>query len=221
MIKLNYVPHSMQLEDIAKGKHDRRLVTHAKGAAEFGKQYGGFFMTTMEESNGNWYYWGQNSKFIPAWRHIWQIFEDQGANQYATWVWEPVCREGFPNAMNAEHFYRGDQYVDWIGLSFMAMRSYTPSDGTFDGLMSKTYEQMRKQHPQKPLMQAEFGKSRTWDQPRWLIDAYKSIKTMPGMKAAIYYDNVTQSLNDDHTLSEKSLQTMKEIFKDPYWIMAK
>ena len=84
-------------KEIAQGQHDGYIKKFAQGAAEFGKEYGGFFFTTMEEMNGNWFSWGKNSNFIPAWRHIWQIFEDQGANQYATWVWALYCTEGVPH----------------------------------------------------------------------------------------------------------------------------
>ncbi|MCX5913711.1 MAG: glycosyl hydrolase [Deltaproteobacteria bacterium] len=210
------------LEELARGKRDNYIKEFAKSAAEFGKEHGGFFMTTMEESNGNWYYWGQNRDFVPAWRNIWQIFEDQGANQYATWVWETYCVEANPsNVRDPEQFYPGDKYVDWIGLSAFAKRKYPTTDGPFDSQISKTCERMRKLSPQKPIMQAEFGKTNAYDQPKWLNDAYKSIKQdFPAIKAAIQWDNVSPD-GDDHTLSPKSLQAMKEIFKDPYWIMAK
>jgi hypothetical protein len=36
----------------------------------------------------------------------------------------------------------------------------------------------------------------------------------------LYFDN-TWRLTGDHTLSPKSLGTLKEVFKDPYWIMVK
>jgi len=71
-------------KEIAQGQHDEHIKKFAQGAAEFGKVYGAFFFSTMDEMNGNWFSWGKNSNFIPAWRHIWQIFEDQGANQYGT-----------------------------------------------------------------------------------------------------------------------------------------
>jgi hypothetical protein len=216
------------LDEIVSGKRDSYLIKFAQGATEFGKKHGGFFMTTMEENNGYWYYWGQSSTFIPAWRHIWQVFEDQGANQYATWVWEPSCLE--PSArldiakmQPPEKYYPGDTHVDWIGLSAFSRKGSHGDGMLFEGLIHKTYAEMRKNHPQKPIMQAETGKSQMWDQSKWLIDAYKTIKSMPGLKAAIYWDNVTTISipADDKTLSDKSLQTLKEIFKDPYWIMAK
>ena len=71
-------------------------------------------------------------------------------------------------------------------------------------------------------MVSEFGRTPGSSQPPWLIDAYRSIKNdFPPIRAAIYYDNITNVLTgQDHTLDQKSLSTLKEIFKDPYWIMA-
>jgi len=44
----------------------------------------------------------------------------------------------------------------------------------------------------------------------------------PRIKAEIYYDNITAVYGgQNHTLDQISLNTLKEVFKDPYWIMAK
>jgi hypothetical protein len=210
-------------KEIAQGKHDGYIKKFAQGAQEFGKEYGGFFFSTMEEGNGNWYSWGMNSNFIPAWRHIWQIFEDQGANQYATWIWVVYCPEGLPArwANNPELYYPGDKYVDWIGLNAYSIAGKPTADHTLNGLIRETYRRLFQDHPQKPFMISSFGRTNESNQSRWLINAYSSIKnSFPAIRAAIYYDN-TWRLTGDHTLNPKSLQTLKEIFQDPYWKMAK
>jgi hypothetical protein len=44
------------------------------------------FVSTMRNPNGTYFPWcGRRKEFIRLWRDIWQIFEDEGANQYATW----------------------------------------------------------------------------------------------------------------------------------------
>jgi hypothetical protein len=85
--------------------------------------------------------------------------------------------------------------------------------------------QMHKKHPEKPIMLSMFGRANGHDQPRWLINAYRSIRNdFPEVKAAIHYD-LNQKVFDrywtDSTLTPESVQTLKEIFKDPYWIMAR
>lgn len=123
-------------------------------------------------------------------------------------------------AGDPEQFYPGDKYVDWIGLSAISKPRFNPREATFDDMIYPTYTQMRKDHPQKPIMQAELGRTDRNDQARWLTHAYRSIKNdFPAMKAAIYYGFV--DFGHDSNLNKKSLETLKEIFKDPHWIMAK
>lgn len=210
-------------KEIAQGQLDGYIKKFAQGAAEFGKEYGGFFITTMEEMNGNWFSWGKNSNFIPAWRHTWQIFEDQGANQYATWVWAATCPEGLPSRMvdDPTLYYPGDRYVDWIGLCAFSVAEKPTLDLMLNVLVSETYRRFFKDHPQKPFMISAFGRTNEAYQHRWLINAYRSIrKSFPAIKAVIYHDNTWWGTGD-HTLNPKGLETLKEIFKDPYWIMGK
>jgi hypothetical protein len=209
-------------KEIAQGQHDGTIKKFAQGVLEFGKECGGFFFTTMEEMNGNWFSWGMNSHFIPAWRHMWQIFEDHGANQYATWVWVACCPEGLPahSVDDPKLYYPGEKYVDWIGLIAYSVAG-KPTDHMLNVLIRETYRRLFKDHPQKPFMISSFGRTNETYQYRWLINAYKSMKnSFPAIKAVIYHDN-TWRLTGDHTLNQKSYQSLQNIFKDPYWIMAK
>jgi hypothetical protein len=217
---------SFDPDDVVQGRCDNFIARLAADAAEFGAKHGCFFFTTMVESNAVWWYWSSKPNSAAAIRHIWQIFEDQGANQYATWVWEAFCPARYGTLVaDPEQYYPGDKYVDWIGLNVFAnLKNHYISENTmFSELMSKTYEQMRKNHPQKPIMVSEFGRTPGDNQPLWLVDAFRRMKNnFTPIKAAIYYDNITQLFTgQDHTLDERSLNTLKEIFKDPYWIMAK
>jgi len=210
-------------KEIAQGQHDAYIKAFAQGAAEFGKKYGGFFFTTMDEMNGKWFSWGMDSNVIAAWRHVWQLFEDQGANQYATWVWVTYSYSVLPESMvgNPEPYYPGDRYVDWIGFNTFSVAGTRFSDDSFSNLINMTYRQMLKNHPQKPFMISSFGRTNEPYQSKWLIDAYDKIKgDFPAIKAVTYFDN-TWKLTGDHTLNQKSLETLKEIFKDPYWVMGK
>jgi hypothetical protein len=210
------------VKEIAKGQQDSYIKAFAKDASEFGKEFGGFFFSTMVDMNGGWFSWGKNPDFITAWRHIWQIFDDQGANLKATWVWVPYCPEGSPqHADDPELYYPGDKYVDWIGINAFSVVGNPKSDYMLNVLMRETYKQLFKKHPQKPFMVPWFARTNDSNQSRWLINAYSGIKnSFPAIKAAMYSDK-TSSHSGDHTLNPKSWQTLKEIFKDAYWIMAK
>jgi hypothetical protein len=216
----------MGLEEIAAGQKDKYIKTFAQGALKFGRQYGGFFYDPMWEFNIDkkyalWNWAGQPTSFKKAWQRIWKISEDEGANDYVTWVLE--YHVDFP----VEGFYPGDRYVDWIGLSAYNRKALEQYYGYryLNELVSKPYGYFRKTHKDKPIMIAEFGTTVGTDQPSWLIKAFKTIKSNPGIKAAIYYDNLFTypgaEFSDNHSLSEESLSTLNEVFQDPYWIMAK
>jgi len=69
----------------------------------------------------------------------------------------------------------------------------------------------------------EFGTTIGKDQPRWLKKALKTIKSKPGIKATLYWDNMNDlpEILDDHRLSEESMMTLKELLKGSYFIAAK
>jgi len=217
---------SFDPDDVVQGRCDTSITRLAAGATAYGAKHGGFFFTTMVESNAIWWYWSSKPNSAAAIRHIWQIFEDQGANQYATWVWEAFCPARYGAFVaDPEQYYPGDKYVDWIGLNVFAnlKNPHIKETTKFGDLMSKSYEQMRVNHPQKPIMVSEFGRTPGNNQPPWLEDAFRRMKNnFSAIKAAIYYDYITNLFTgQDHTLDERSLNTLKEIFKDPYWIMVK
>jgi hypothetical protein len=213
-------------DDVVQGRCDSYIKRLATNAAGFGDKHGSFFFTTMVEPNADWWPWSRKPNTTHAVRRIWKIFEDQGANQYATWVWEAFCPARYgPHVDDPEIYFPGDKYVDWIGFNAFAnlKNQYISETTMFSDLMSKTYEEMLRNHPEKSMMVSEFGRTPGPNQPSWLVDAFQSMKNnFPPIKAAIYYDNITGVLTgQDHTLDQKSLNTLKEVFKDPYWIMAK
>ncbi|HVO67827.1 MAG TPA: glycosyl hydrolase [Syntrophales bacterium] len=217
---------SFKPDDVVNGSCDNYIKKLAADAAGFGERHGGFFFTTMVEPNADWWSWSRKPDTVHAVRHIWQIFEDMGTNRYATWVWEAFCTAQYEDYTDdPEIYFPGDKYVDWVGFNVFAnLKNRNITETTmFRDLMSKTYEQLTINHPQKPCMVSEFGRTPGRNQPSWLADAFQSMKkNFPSIKAAIYYDNITGVLSgQDHTLGQTSLNTLKGIFKDPYWIMAK
>lgn len=206
--------------DLVDKKEFRRDITqYAKEIVKFGRP---IFICTMRELNGNWFAWGEKPETAKkVWQLMWHIFEDNGANEYATWVWEVYCpMVGKRSIDDPEKYYPGDKYVDWIGLSVYArLKGLTP-DLSFEFLTAETYRDMRTNHPEKPLMQVGFGRTKDKRQPRWIRSAYETIRSWPGMKAAIYWDSVDYGLGDDHTLSQESAKVLKEVFKDPYFMGA-
>jgi len=204
---------------LSNKKFRENIEDYAKDAVEFGKP---FFITTMREMNdpGTHRPWkGQSSKDVKeVWKCIWQIFEDTGANEYATWVWEIIAQENFKGMRNPERFYPGDKYVDWIGLSAWSQVYGQSANRSLNSITGQTYKQMYRNHREKPIMMAEFGKSK-YGQAKWLKNAYEKIKSWPGMKAAIYWEIIESRVKSD--LTGKSIEVLKQKFKDPYFIGVK
>ena len=199
---------------------DFRLRRMSRNARKLGEQYGGFFITSMWEMNMrgvyNPYPWGgKPSQFKKAWRKIWSIFEDAGANEYATWIIE--YHAGFP----LQGYYPGDEYVDWIGVSCYNSKVNQEYHGyrQLSHILSPSpYRYFRVKHPNKPFILAEFGSQIGRDQPSWLRKALGTIKSLPGMKAAICWDVFDHNIGADMTLSEESIKVLREVLKDPYFI---
>jgi hypothetical protein len=213
----------MTLSTIVAGRYDDRIARFAREARAFGEQYGGFFFLPMWELNlggrgWTWPWSAQPGCFQKAWIHMWEIFEREKANQYATWVAEYHVRYGLTG------YYPGDRYVDWIGFSgyFRKPDEHRYGYQSFGDIMRTPYQYFRRFYPSKPIMVAEFGASNDADQAPWLRKALEKIKIMPGLKAALYWDNVTDlpGYYDDHTLSDESITVLKEALKAPYWIGA-
>jgi hypothetical protein len=220
---------NLNLQDIIKCAYDNYFEEFAEGARQFGENYGGFFLSTMQEMNGSWHPWASDpNTFKKAWQHIWKLFEEKGANQYATWVWSPdapdIGAPGNKTSDNPDWYYPGDEFVDWIAWSAYARSSIPHQDRSYKALNETIYRQMRKNHSQKPLMQSEFGKSADARQSAWLKDALQTIKSWPEMKAAIYWDIYDNNVTfvDDYRLDAKSIEAVKEALnRDNYFIMAK
>lgn len=194
------------------------LTKYARDIVKFGKP---IFVCTMHELNGDWYVWGQQPKTAKkVWKDMWQIFEDNGANEYATWVWEVFCQEASSWADYPERYYPGDNYVDWIGLSAYSRDGNPSGTKSFSLLAGSTYREMRWKHRNKPIMMAEFAKTYGSYQARWLKKAFKTIKSCPGMKAAVFWNNYHLWIDDLHTLTDNSFGVYKEIMKDPHFIGA-
>ena len=180
-------------------------------------------LAPLHELNIASFPWGkQPGTAKKVWQTMWDIFEDTGANEYATWIWEIKCSSDL-SADNPNSYYPGDKYVDWIGLSAYSRAGKETGSMSFNELIRDTYSEIHNNHQNKPIMQAEFGTTQRSSQPHWVKNAYITIKSRPGMKAALYWDYPDTFIkpNDNLYLSEESLAALKEILKDPYWITAK
>jgi hypothetical protein len=145
-----------------------------------------------QEMNGIWYPWAETDgtgasingnspgQFAQMWRHVHDIFEQEGANADVIWVWSPNRVDNLPanhqSAAYTASLYPGDGYVDWVGMSaylrppFVAGQTFTFAD-TF----GRTLTQLRGL-TSKPILLSEVGASETdGHKPAWVTSFFQGL----------------------------------------------
>jgi hypothetical protein len=149
------------------------------------------FLSINHEMNGNWYpysqeYPGSNvttQDFVNSWRRIVTIFRNAGANNVA-FVWSP----NVPDVGRAtyQQYYPGDEYVDWIGVSFYS--------GNATGAMDPIYRAYAEKKPffitewatapQKNVYNARFP-----GEVEWVKQFFAALETRyPRVKAISWFN---------------------------------
>ncbi|MGN8244537.1 glycoside hydrolase family 26 protein [Cellulomonas soli] len=184
------VDPAYSLPVINAGTYDDYLRTYAADVAALGLPVA---IRLDHEMNAGWYPWNEqgsggaavngNSRgdYVTMWRHVHDIFEAAGANQYVIWVWAPNIVNNLPAANQSleytQSLYPGDEYVDWVGLSGYYRPPYREDQTpTFDYTFGRTLEQLRT-ITDKPILLAEIGASETGggDKPSWVTDLFDAL----------------------------------------------
>ena len=166
------------LRTIVAGTHDPYIRRWARQTAAWGRP---MYLRFAHEMNGDWYSWspGVNGNttadYIAAWRHVVQIFRDEGATN-VEWIWAPNLNGRTPFA----DVYPGDDYVDWIGVTVLNWgTSQEWSEwAELDELLDLFYTTTREYAGDKPLMVAEMASSeKGGDKGAWIRRAL--LESMP------------------------------------------
>ena len=181
--------HKMaDLKAIARGTWDEYFKAAALAVKDFGSPV---FISIDHEMNGNWYPYAQAypgsqttaADYVAAWQRIVTIFRASGADNVA-WVWSPNVPDvgGVPAAA----YYPGDDYVDWVGVSF-----YSGNDAT---AMDDLYQ---KYAPKKPFFITEWAtapqknqyNSRFPGEVKWVEQFFGNLNTRyPRVKAISWFN---------------------------------
>jgi beta-mannanase len=109
-----------QLRDITAGNYDADIHRWAQQLRDFGYPV---IFRPMCEMNGDWTPWSGTvngnspQDYIPAWRHIHDIFAQEGAAN-VKWVWAPNQDNTTAGATSTfDTYYPGDAYVDYVGIN--------------------------------------------------------------------------------------------------------
>jgi hypothetical protein len=148
-------------------------------------------MRLDHEMNGVWYPWNEvtskgasingNSRgdYVKMWRHVHDIFEAEGANEYVGWLWSPNIVNNLPSMQKDPAFlaslYPGDEYVDWVGLSgYLRPAFKADQEFTFDYSFGASLDHLRAL-TDKPILLSEVGASETGGhKPTWVKSFFES-----------------------------------------------
>ena len=167
-------------------------------------------------------------RFRDAYRHIIDIFKEEGAN-HITWFFHPDIQR-IPDVEwnSAKYYYPGDDYIDWIGLSIYGALHATDKMKVFSDSLQKGYPYILELSDAKPIALLEFGVAdgeKDESKKAWLEDAFSSILDNPYLefKAISYWHETWR--NDDGTYSKlkidsspESLQTFREMIQNPRFL---
>lgn len=175
---------------IIDGKYDDYLHRYARDVVKNGLPLA---IRLDHEMNGSWYPWGErtwgggplngNGKgdFVKMWRHVHDIFEEEGANQYVIWIWAPNIVNALPDyakwsSWYMKSLYPGDEYVDWVGLSGYYRPPYrSDQTPTFEYTYDRSLDQLR-EITDKPILLAEIGASEIGGQkPQWVRSLFEGL----------------------------------------------
>ncbi len=210
---------------VARGDYDNLLVKFAQGARDFGKP---FFFVPYPEANivSRFKYvhpWaGSGGKgFKEAWKHMHNIFDGEGANDYAVWGLHLI---GLYVGQRFSRFAVDNDLVDWVGFTVYNLVEQSGGlDRSFYELIGQqnVYGWAKSHYPEKPFALWEFGTSDTTSQGIWIKNAYERIKNMPRIKLVVYAEYPMFTPFDCTVISDEAKPYYKEAISDPYFIGSK
>ncbi|NIA09464.1 MAG: hypothetical protein GWP10_06995 [Nitrospiraceae bacterium] len=194
------------LTAIINGNHDSYIHSYAQACRKYARP---ILLRIMHEFNGAYYPWaGINNNndpklFIQAFRHIVDIFREEGAKN-VEFIWSPnyAADARVPAPSNdIEAYYPGDDYVDWIGVSGynwgtdtrMQAQGWLSFTDIFDGpLFGHFLSTMYERHPGKKIIIAEIGCNNgdaKHSKVQWILDAYQKIALYPNIGGVVWFNN--------------------------------
>lgn len=204
--------NGMDMTEVASGRDDDLIRERARSMRDVGVPLWLMFRGEMDRPNL------QDSvpspeAYIQAYRHVRQIFTQEGADKVA-WVWCPTSK-GFDEG-RAAAYYPGDDQVDWLCSDV-----YPGPDRVPFTTAAKAFVDWSRTHPQ-PLMVGEFGLSEgSGDRAAWLAAAATAIKAEPRIKAISYFNGNNDQKGPRAQLSllgfPDSLLAFHDLLADPYF----
>ncbi len=208
------------LSRIVDGAYDAYIHEWAQAATIWRAR---LYLRFAHEMNANWYPWSSgvngntSAQYVAAWRHVWDIFHQEGATN-VRWVWSPHVEVsgGAPLA----DLYPGDSYVDWLALDgYNWGTSQTWSRwADLSAIFGAAYQDIQRL-VDKPIMIAETASAETGgDKATWILQGLLTDMPIrfPRIRAVVWF-NVDKETDWRVTSSPASLTAFRQVAAAPMY----
>jgi len=234
------------MDQFLDGNFDFHMREWAQQAKDYGKP---IIIEFGPEVNGDWFPWNGRwngggtadaygdpnhpdgpEKFRDVYRRIINIFRRARALNIV-WVFHVDTAVSPDEDWNrAVHYYPGDDFIDWIGLSVFGRQLQDSYWSHFEDKLLNFWPQLEEVSLDKPVIIAEFAVIEDRDRPgrkaQWITDALTSLRTVPQFVERIrgisYWDSSGYSGVDGGDMRTSSSISSQGAFYDelqnPYWI---
>ncbi len=180
-------PKKDYLKDIYEGKYDSYFISWAQEAAQYNKTV---IYRFGFEMNGSWFNWGaQPEKFVQAWRHVYSIFKEQGANNIK-WMFSPNIIWAEKNfEKDILPYYPGKEYVDLVGLDgYNFGDNYKPyhSWKSYSEVFKKSLDAVQKLS--HPIYIAEIGCAQDPRKSHWIQNFLEELESDKRIHGFIWFN---------------------------------
>lgn len=135
---------------------------------------------------------GSEAEYVAAWRHIHNIFEQQGATN-VSWVWLMSRAPFRGDASFADRLYPGGEYVDWVGLDPYNFYHDSRKWNNLSTLMGDYTKWIESRNINKPWMLGEWGSVEDAKVPgrkaQWYSNAATYIESESRLKAVVHFES--------------------------------
>lgn len=183
----NSMTEETLLWDIAAGKYDATITQVFQTIQQYAPQTV-LLRWGHEMEMVNQYPWSKSEAkdYIAAYRHVVDLSRTL-AVENILWLWSPAGNR------NAEEYWPGEDYVDYIGVSIYATKDWNPRNPdrlpSFRQLMEQKYWLSRRYH--RPMIVAEVGVAGSLaEKADWIAQAVEALPRFPNIQAWVYFNQI-------------------------------
>ncbi|MHB1390171.1 MAG: Ig-like domain-containing protein [Thermoleophilia bacterium] len=234
IIQLAWEPHDFslpatdqpdyRLKRITAGYLDNDVRRWARELKSFGYT---IYFRPMCEMNGDWVTWGGTvngntpDDYIPAWRHIHDIFVQEGATN-VKFVWSPNRDGDAASAINTFNtYYPGDAYVDFLSINgynwghLYNTPGWTSQWQRFEDVFGPSYDAFTARSG-KPVMIAETATTEVGgDKAAWIADMFARLPVRFPRITAVTWFNINKETDWRVESSAASLSAFRSAIAKP------